>query len=83
MNQGAKVIGHVKTYLEYESGFLHANTVGETGDVTVNGRDGNPVNHVRLVVNAIVYGITSEVLKEATEGALAELFLKYGFTRKP
>jgi len=72
MRQGAKVIGHIKAYIEHDSGFLHANTVGESADVTVNGRDGDPVTRFTLVVNSIVYGFPEELIKNATEKAIEE-----------
>lgn len=72
ISRGAKVIGHIKAYIEHDSGFLHANTVGESGDVTVNGRDGEPVTGFKLVVNSIVYGLPEESLREATLEAIEE-----------
>lgn len=73
MRQGAKVIGHIKAYIEHDSGFLHANTVGESADVTVNGRDGDLVTRFTLVVNSIVYGLPEELIKNATEKAIEEI----------
>lgn len=81
MKQGAKVIGHIKAYIEHESGFLHANTVGETADVTVNGRDGNPVTSFTLVVNSIIYGLPEEMIKDATLGAIEETSSAFGLKR--
>lgn len=75
---GAKVIGHIKAYIEHASGFLHANTVGESADVTVNGRDGDPVNSFTLVVNSIVYGLPEELIKDATVRAIEETSSAFG-----
>ena len=72
IRRGAKVIGHIKAYIEHGSGFLHASTVGESADVTVNGRDGDPVTRFTLVVNSIVYGLPEELIKNATEKAVEE-----------
>ncbi len=83
VRQGAKVVGHIKAYLVYETGFLHAHTLGEPGDVTVDGRDGDPVNHFKLVINSVVYSLSEEALKEATESALKNLRSKFGFLREP
>ncbi len=81
IKRGAKVIGHIKAYIEYETGFLHVNTVGESSDVTVGGRDGDPPTELNLVVNSIVYGLDEESLKEATEEAIGSVSLLFGFTR--
>lgn len=75
---GAKVIGHIKAYIEHGSGFLHANTVGESGDVTVNGRDGDPARSFTLVVNSIVYALTEASLRDATVRAIEETSSAFG-----
>lgn len=82
IRHGAKVIGHIKAYIEHETGFLHANTVGESTDVTVNGRDGEPSKRFKLVVNSIIYGLTDESLKEATEKAIQTTSSVFGFNRE-
>jgi hypothetical protein len=81
MKRGAKVIGHIKAYIEHESGFLHANTVGESADVTVNGRDGNPVTRFTLVVNSIVFRLPEEMIKDATLSAIEETSSAFGLKR--
>jgi hypothetical protein len=45
---GAKDIGHIKAYIDHDNGFLHADTVGDPADVTVAGRDAEPINHFKL-----------------------------------
>jgi hypothetical protein len=77
MGRGAKVIGHIKAYIEHQTGFLHANTVGEPSDITVDGRDGEPTNHITLVVNSIVYGFPEESLKETTKEAIEAVFDRF------
>lgn len=78
-SRGAKVIGHIKAYIEHDSGFLHANTVGESSDITVNGRDGGPVRSFTLVVNSIVYGLPEESIRDATVNAIEETSLAFAF----
>lgn len=82
VRHGGKVIGHIKAYMEHRTGFLHANTVGEAADVTVNGRDGNPTDRFRLVVNSIVYGISEESLKAATVEGIEAASGIFGFDTK-
>lgn len=82
IRHGAKVIGHIKAYIEHETGFLHSNTVGGPADVTVKGRDGEPTNRFKLVVNSIIYGITEESLKKGTEEAIAATSCLFGFDRE-
>jgi hypothetical protein len=83
VRRGAKVVGHIKAYLVHDAGFLHAHTLGEPGDVTIDGRDGDPVSHFKLVVNSVVYGLSEEAVKEATESALKSLISKFRLLREP
>ncbi len=78
ITRGAKVIGHIKAYIEHGSGFLHANTVGKSGDVTVDGRDGDPVGRFTLVVNSIVYALTETLVRDATVMAIEETSSAFG-----
>ncbi len=81
-SRGAKDIGHIKAYLEHEEGFIHANTLGEPTDITVEGRDGGPTSFIRLVVNAVIFGIAKEAVREATEEALNTVLDKFGFEKQ-
>jgi len=83
INRGAKVIGHIKAYLEHQEGFLHAHTVGETGDITVDGRDGGPIDRFKLVVNSIIFGLREEAVKEAADEAIRVTTAGFGMTREP
>ena len=82
IRHGAKVIGHIKAYIEHETGFLHTNTVGDPADVTVEGRDGEPTNRFKLVVNSIIYGLTEESLKSATEEAITATASVFGLNKE-
>jgi hypothetical protein len=81
--RGAKVIGHIKAYIEHEGGFLHAHTVGEPGDITVEGRDGGPTGRFKLVVNSIIFGLPEKTVKEAAEEAIRETSAHFGLVREP
>lgn len=81
LESGAKDIGHIKAYIENDNGFIHADTLGDSADVTVKGRDGEPVRQFRLVVNSVVYGVAKEAVKEATERSVKSVFLKYRFEK--
>jgi hypothetical protein len=83
VKHGAKDIGHIKAYIEYDKGFLHADTLGDPADVTVEGRDGGPTRLFKLAVNSVIYGIAKEAVREATEESLESMLLKFGFVRKP
>ncbi len=80
--RGAKVIGHIKAYIEHQEGFLHAHTVGEPGDVTIDGRDGGPVGRFKLVVNSIIFGLPEEAVKDAAEEAIRETSAHFGLVRE-
>ena len=81
LRYGAKDIGHIKAYIEHDNGFLHADTLGDPADVTVKGRDGEPVNHFRLVVNSVIYGVAKETVIEATESSVTSVLLEYRFEK--
>ncbi len=81
-DRGAKVIGHIKAHLGHEGGFLHAHTVGDPEDITVDGKDGGAVRDFMLVVNSVVFGLSDQAIKEATESSLESLRTKYGFARE-
>ena len=83
IKRGAKVIGHIKAYLEHQEGFLHAHTVGEPGDITVDGRDGGPIGRFKLVVNSIIFGLPEEAVKEAADKAIRETSALFGLVREP
>jgi hypothetical protein len=83
IKRGAKVIGHIKAYLEHQEGFLHAHTVGEPGDITIDGRDGGPVRRFKLVVNSIIYGLPEEAVKDAADEAIRETSAHFGLVREP
>jgi len=80
---GAKVIGHIKAYIENEKGFLHASTVGSPDDVTVSGPGMLPFRRAVLVVNAVVYGMEQEAVQRATERAIGSVCDRYGFVKGP
>jgi hypothetical protein len=79
---GAKDIGHIKAYIDHDYGFLHADTLGDPADVTVAGRDGEPINHFKLVVNTVIYGLAKEAVANATEASLKTVCLKFGLQKK-
>lgn len=83
IKRGAKVIGHIKAYIEHQEGFLHAHTVGESDDITVDGRDGGPIGRFKLVVNSIIFGLPEEAVKDAAEEAIRETSALFGLKREP
>jgi len=82
IKRGAKVIGHIKAYIEHQEGFLHAHTLGEPGDITVEGRDGGPVGRFKLVVNSIIFGLPEESVKDAADEAIRETSALFGLVRE-
>ncbi len=83
IDSGAKDIGHIKAFIEHDNGFLHANTVGDPADVTVEGRDGEPINHFKLIINSVIYGLSKEAVKDTTERSLKNVLAKFGMKKKP
>ncbi len=79
--KGAKDIGHIKAYIEHDGGFLHANTLGDPADVSVEGHDGPPINALRLTVNSVVYGLDAPAVRATTEESLNQVFKKFRLKR--
>ena len=80
---GAKDVSHVKAFIEHSTGFLHADTVGGNGEITVSGRDGSKTKRFRLVMNAVIYGLSGQSIRTAAEQALEAVQVQYGLTREP
>ena len=80
---GAKDVSHVKAFIEHSTGFLHADTVGGSGEVAVSGRDGEKTRRFRLVMNAVIYGLSEQSIRTAAEQALESVQVRYGLTREP
>ncbi|MBI5075222.1 MAG: hypothetical protein HZB62_08690 [Nitrospirae bacterium] len=78
---GAKDVSHVKAFIEYGAGFLHADIVGDQGDVKVEGRDGEPTERFSLVVNSVIYGLSANAVKDVTESTINTTVGKFGFVR--
>jgi hypothetical protein len=78
---GAKDVSHVKAFIEHTSGFLHADTVGGNSEITVAGRDGKKTKRFRLVMNAVIYGLSEESIRTAAEQAIDAVQVQYGLTR--
>jgi hypothetical protein len=81
---GAKDVSHVKAFIEHSTGFLHADTVGGNGEITVGGRDGSKkTKRFRMVMNAVIYGLSEESIRTAAEQAVEEVRVQYGLIREP
>ena len=78
---GARDVSHVKAFIEHETGFLHADTVGNPYDVKVEGRDGKPAGSFKLVVNSVIYGLSADAVKEATESSINKTVRMFGLAR--
>ncbi len=81
LDAGAKDIGHVKAWIKHANGFLYADTVGSPEDVTVEGREGDPVERIKVTVNAVICGLDGKTVQRTTEKAMKKVFLQYGFKR--
>jgi hypothetical protein len=80
---GAKDVSHVKLFIEHSSGFLHANSVSGSPQITVAGRDGSTKGPFRLVMNAVIFGLREEAIATSTEQALGKIEIQYGLKRTP
>jgi len=78
---GAKDVGHVKAWIKHANGFLYADTVGTPEDVTVEGREGAPVERIKVTVNAVICGLDGKTVQQTTEKAMETVFLQYGLIK--
>jgi hypothetical protein len=83
MENGAKDIGHIKGYIEHETGFLFVDTLGDPSDVTIEGRSGAPTSSFRIVINSVIYGLDEAGIKKATDGALESTSKSLGIKNTP
>ncbi len=83
VESGAKDVGHIKAFIDHDTGFLHANTVGDPADVTVEGRDGQPIYSFQLVINSVIYGLGKAAVKDITERSLKNVLAKFGMKKMP
>lgn len=79
---GARDVSHVKAFIEHDTGFIHADTVGDSLDVKVEGRDGSPTAGFRLVVNSVIYGLSAAAVQAATEVSISRTLSRFGFSRE-
>jgi hypothetical protein len=79
MEEGARDIGHIKAYIEYGTGFLFVDTLGDPSDVTIEGRTGDPSLSFRIVINSVIYGLEEEKIKKATRDAIEKVSAKFKF----
>ena len=80
---GAKDVSHVKLFIDHENGFLHANSVSGSPQITVNGRDGRTTRQFRMALIAVIFGLQEEAIAKAAEQALETVETQYGLTRQP
>jgi len=78
---GAVDVGHVKSMIQHETGFLYADVVGEPGNVSVEGRDGDATNRFRITLNAVIFGIPRTDVERATEESLQDLCARFQLSR--
>lgn len=83
ISSGARDVSHIKAYIEHDTGFVHADTVGDNLDVKVEGRDGGPAASFKLVVNAVIYGLSADKVRDNTEASIDIVIGRFGFSRKP
>lgn len=80
---GARDVGHIKAYIEHETGFLFVDTLGDPSDVTIEGRSGAPTSSFRIVINSVIYGLDVDGIKKATDGALKSVSERFGIESTP
>jgi hypothetical protein len=79
MAAGARDVGHIKAYIEYGTGFLFVDTLGDPSDVTIEGRTGDPSSSFRIVINSVIYGLEEEKIKKATRDAIEKVSTDFKF----
>ncbi|MGD2079527.1 MAG: hypothetical protein PVJ36_00155 [Nitrospirota bacterium] len=76
--QEALDIGHIKDCLEFEGGFIFADTVGSPDEAFVEARGEASGRKFRLTVNAVIVGLAEEQVKNSVEKALSEKASEFG-----
>ncbi len=83
MKKGATDVGHIKAHIEYGGdGFLYADTLGDVSDIMVRGRDGNPTDTIKLVINSIIVELEAPDIRDATEEGVDAVCAASGLTKE-
>lgn len=83
MKKGATDVGHIKAHIEYGGdGFLYADTLGDVSDIMVRGRDGNPTDTIKLVINSIIVELEAPDIRDATEAGVDAVCASYGLQKE-
>lgn len=83
MKHGATDVGHIKAHLEYGGeGFLYADTLGDISDIMVRGRDGDPTDTIKLVINSIIVELEAPEIRDATEQGVDAVCMTMGFAKE-
>lgn len=83
MRKGATDVGHIKAHLEFGGeGFLYADTLGDVSDIMVRGRDGQPADTIKLVINSIIVELEAPDIRDATEAGVDEVCSRYGLAKQ-
>lgn len=76
--KGATVIGHIKSYLKSEEGFLRCDTIGDSESIGIEGKVKTQAEYT-LVINTIIHGIKEEAAKASTLDAINQVFCEPEF----
>ena len=80
MALGARAIGHIKSFIRTEAGYIRADSIGRPYGAHSSGTLSQPVTEIYLTVNSIVQGIPEDKVKEATLAGIHEEAEKEGLT---
>lgn len=76
--KGATVIGHIKSYLKSDDGYLRCDTIGDEESIGIEGEVKTQEEYT-LVINTIVHGINEEDTKNSTLDAINTVFSEPDF----
>ncbi|MCS7102967.1 MAG: hypothetical protein NZ992_03695 [Candidatus Korarchaeum sp.] len=80
IRRGARSIGHIKTYLRTESGYVRADTIGVKYGVNVENNIKKPEREASLTINSIVIGLNEREVTGITLNITKEVLKSTGFS---
>ena len=74
MNHGADLIGHVKSFINADSGTLMGSLVDlSIGVVITDGMEDEPIDEMDVILHVIVHGIWDPVVREVSMNSISEV----------
>ncbi len=80
LRSGARAVGHIKSYLRADGGYIKADIVSVKRGAQVSGEITGPVRDARLAINSILVGLEGDEIARATLEVAGKILGARGFS---